>query len=90
MRWLLITLAASDGDSHVETIAQLAELFMNEEDVAAIMAASICRAPSNQSASASPETTAQAPSAPAQPPSIRSSSGVRAEPSAPPPCNAAV
>ena len=34
-----ITLAASDGDSHVETIAQLAELFMNEEDVAAIMAA---------------------------------------------------
>ncbi len=36
---LLVTLAASDSDSHVETIAQLAELFMNEEDVAAIMAA---------------------------------------------------
>ncbi|MBL0503035.1 PTS sugar transporter subunit IIA [Aeromonas caviae] len=36
---LLITLAASDGNSHVETIAQLAELFMNEDDVAAIMAA---------------------------------------------------
>lgn len=36
---LLITLAASDSNSHVETIAQLAELFMNEEDVAAIMAA---------------------------------------------------
>lgn len=36
---LLVTLAASDSNSHVETIAQLAELFMNEEDVAAIMAA---------------------------------------------------
>ena len=36
---LLITLAASDSNSHVETIAQLAELFMNEEDVAAIIAA---------------------------------------------------
>ncbi|WP_429092787.1 PTS sugar transporter subunit IIA [Aeromonas rivipollensis] len=36
---LLITLAASDGNAHVETIARLAELFMNEEDVAAIMAA---------------------------------------------------
>ena len=31
---LLVTLAASDSNSHVETIAQLAELFMNEEDVA--------------------------------------------------------
>jgi len=36
---LLVTLAASDSNSHVETIAQLAELFMNEEDVAAIIAA---------------------------------------------------
>ncbi|MGL5319534.1 MAG: PTS sugar transporter subunit IIA [Aeromonas veronii] len=36
---LLITLAASDSNSHVETIAQLAELFMNEEDVVAIIAA---------------------------------------------------
>lgn len=36
---LLVTLAASDSNSHVETIARLAELFMNEEDVAAIMAA---------------------------------------------------
>lgn len=36
---LLITLAASDSNSHVETIAQLAELFMNAEDVAAIIAA---------------------------------------------------
>ncbi|WP_127957671.1 PTS sugar transporter subunit IIA [Serratia microhaemolytica] len=37
--YLLITLAASDSNSHVETIAQLAELFMNEADVSAIIAA---------------------------------------------------
>ncbi|PSW20721.1 PTS mannitol transporter subunit IIA [Photobacterium sanctipauli] len=33
---LLVTLAATDSNSHVDAIAQLAELFMNEEHVAAI------------------------------------------------------
>ncbi|MEI8632679.1 PTS sugar transporter subunit IIA [Vibrio sp. PP-XX7] len=30
---LLVTLAAIDSNSHVDIIAQLAELFMNDEDV---------------------------------------------------------
>lgn len=30
---LLVTLAATDSNSHVQAIAQLAELFMNDEDV---------------------------------------------------------
>lgn len=33
---MLVTLAATDSNSHVEAIAQLAELFMNEEHVAQI------------------------------------------------------
>ncbi|MGF1683914.1 PTS sugar transporter subunit IIA [Photobacterium minamisatsumaniensis] len=33
---LLVTLAATDSNSHVDAIAQLAELFMNEEHIAAI------------------------------------------------------
>ncbi len=36
---LLVTLAATDKDSHVDAIAQLAELFMNDEHVK-----EICRA----------------------------------------------
>lgn len=36
---MLVTLAATDSNSHVEAIAQLAELFMNEEHVAEICAA---------------------------------------------------
>lgn len=36
---LLVTLAACDSDSHVQTIAALAELFMNDDDVAALIAA---------------------------------------------------
>lgn len=39
---LLVTLAATDKNSHVEAIAQLAELFMNEDDIA-----QICNAKSN-------------------------------------------
>ncbi|WP_108652163.1 PTS sugar transporter subunit IIA [Dongshaea marina] len=35
---LLVTLAATDSDSHVEAISQLAELFMNQQDVDAICA----------------------------------------------------
>lgn len=31
---MLVTLAATDSESHIETIAQLAELFMNEQHVA--------------------------------------------------------
>lgn len=33
---MLVTLAATDSESHIETIAQLAELFMNEQHVAQI------------------------------------------------------
>ncbi|MGL5335532.1 MAG: PTS sugar transporter subunit IIA [Enterovibrio sp.] len=36
---MLVTLAATDSDSHVGAIAKLAELFMNEEHVAQICAA---------------------------------------------------
>ncbi|CAH0535742.1 Ascorbate-specific PTS system EIIA component [Vibrio stylophorae] len=36
---LLVTLAATDSNSHVGAIAQLAELFMNEEHVAQLMQA---------------------------------------------------
>ncbi|MCE0494488.1 PTS sugar transporter subunit IIA [Vibrio salinus] len=36
---LLVTLAAVDSNSHVDTIAQLAELFMNDEDVRKICGA---------------------------------------------------
>ncbi|AJR06306.1 putative PTS IIA-like nitrogen-regulatory protein PtsN [Photobacterium gaetbulicola Gung47] len=36
---MLVTLAATDSNSHVDAIAQLAELFMNEEHVAQICAA---------------------------------------------------
>jgi PTS system ascorbate-specific IIA component len=34
-----ITLAAMDSDSHIQTIMALAELFQNEDDVDAIIAA---------------------------------------------------
>lgn len=36
---LLVTLAATDSNSHVDAIAKLAELFMNEEDIDAICTA---------------------------------------------------
>ncbi|MCW7548935.1 PTS sugar transporter subunit IIA [Photorhabdus sp. APURE] len=36
---LLIVLAATDSNSHVEVIAQLAELFDNQQDVALLMSA---------------------------------------------------
>lgn len=36
---MLVTLAATDSNSHVDAIAQLAELFMNEEHVAQICSA---------------------------------------------------
>ena len=36
---MLITLAATDSNSHVEAISKLAELFMNQDDVDAICAA---------------------------------------------------
>lgn len=44
----------------------------------------------SQTTKAAAASTAQAPSANRQPPSISSSAGVTAEPAAPPPCNAAV
>lgn len=36
--YLIIMLAAPDGNQHIEMISQLAELFSNEEDVAKIVA----------------------------------------------------
>lgn len=45
--YLLITLAATDSNSHVDAIANLAELFMNDEDVSAI-----CNAQDNAEISA--------------------------------------